>query len=137
MNKKILIITVALAVLMLLSLPVSAAEPNSDPIVGTWDGSASFWFFASGSGSVTFNNDSTASAVGTVTVFGNTKTYNFPKLIWENDGNNQYTGSYGDRELKFTLNRDGTITAKFNPYKLRGTDISLFNIDIPIKLTRV
>ena len=120
-----------------LAFPAAAEEiQTSNPIVGSWHGSASIWFLASGSGEVTFYDDNTAFASGTVTVIGQKKTYTFPKLTWEKVSDDVCLGHFGWRTLPFTYN-GRTITAPFNSYELGGTPIPLFNINIPIRLTRL
>lgn len=129
--KKILILTVVLLAASCLIFPAAA----EDQITGTWHGSASIWFLASGSGSLTFNDDNTASAIGSVKILGKTNVYSFPHLTWEKLTDKQYIGFYGDKMLPFTYNGK-TITASFNPYQLGATPIPLFDVDIPVKLTR-
>lgn len=132
MIKKLMIALCVTAVFLLFITPVSA----DDRIVGTWQGSQSYWFIASGSGSVTFYSDGIASATGSVTIFGENIPFYADDLQWQNNGNNRYTGRTYDRHIDFKLNNDGTITAIVNPYKLGVTDFFLLNVDIPIKLHR-
>jgi hypothetical protein len=113
----------------------SSAAALDDPILGTWKGDKSVMFVISGSGTITFRPDFTASASGRVTAPGiGEKLFSADDLVWENLGNGKYRGSYGGRTLDFTLS-GGKLTVTINPKKAGLHDA--LDMDIPVELTRV
>ncbi|HJJ28204.1 MAG TPA: hypothetical protein O0X70_02300 [Methanocorpusculum sp.] len=131
-NKTILRTLVLLAAAAALLVVPAAAD---DQIVGTWKCNTGIPFVASGSGVITFNEDNTAQASGTTTIFGITKSYNFNRLTWEKVSDTRYLGHLEWRTLYFTCS-ENKITAEINPYVLGGTDNILFNRNIPVTLYR-
>lgn len=109
---------------------------SADNILGTWHGSKNIPFLASGKCVITFHEDNTARASGKVHALG--KDFNVDETItWKNIGGGNYIGSYGDYQLGFSMNPEGTqVQTVFNAYKLGLMSSSVYNQDITITLYR-
>jgi len=106
-----------------------------DAIEGTWYGSKSIPFLASGSGEVTVIEDGTASAIINAKVLGKDHHLTVSDIHWTKEDDGSYTGSYKGKIVPFHLNGN-KITAVFNPYRSGLTTSSILNINIPFELTR-
>jgi len=106
-----------------------------DVIEGTWCGSKSIPFLASGFGEVTINEDGTATAFINAKVLGKDHHITVSGLQWTKEDDGTYTGSLKDKFVPFHLEGD-KIKAIFNPYRAGLTTSSLLNIDIPFELKR-
>ncbi|MDO5846074.1 MAG: hypothetical protein Q4Q04_04025 [Methanocorpusculum sp.] len=111
---------------------------DCESILGTWHGVKTIPLLASGACTITFLEDKTARVAGKLHVFGHENDIRVDDLRWNPLGNNRYLGSYGEHELPFVLNAQGTlISARVNPYKLGAVDNPRFNVEIPLDLRRV
>jgi len=107
-----------------------------DPLEGTWRGSKSIPFLASGSGKVTVKEDGTAFASIDATVLGKNHHIDVEHLQWEKIDDGSYIGEYKNKKVQLSLKGD-VLSAVFNPYSSGLTHLSALNINIPFELKRI
>ena len=109
---------------------------TAEKILGIWHGSKNIPFLASGKCVTTFLEDFSATAVGKIHALG--KDIHLDKrFTWKNIGDGNYVGCYGNNQVGFVMNPEGTqIQTVFNAYKLGLMQSSIYNQDITLTLYR-
>ena len=107
-----------------------------DDIVGTWYGSKSIPFIASGIGEVTVEEDGTAFAHLDVKALGKNHHFEIDTLKWEKMDDGTYFGSYNEKRVALHVSGD-TLKATLNPYNIGLTTTQRLNINIPFELKRI